>query len=235
MNDLRKAQTAIEAVARRFSATWKNSGDSRHAYITVGGKRVALEIRTLKPGGADRGNAAKPGLRFDKVVTRVTRHLEAALGKAVPEGMTVLVTITAPIRLPGKTATALQEKIHISLECAAPGRDEKTTIYRNHIRIRLLQHECRQAPKMIGFVHNPGTDPLALFGMTGELLELFGAEADKKHTRLAGDRWLVAVSPRAVSCVDAYRYICSQLRVVTGFKKILMLFSDGRVEVLEER
>jgi hypothetical protein len=32
--------------------------------------------------------------------------------------------------------------------------------------------------------------------------------------------------------LEAYRYIYSQLRMATGFKKILMVFGDGRVGML---
>ena len=37
---------------------------------------------------------------------------------------------------------------------------------------------------------------------------------------------------RGISCLDAYRYIYSQLRMATNFKRILMVFNDGRVEML---
>jgi hypothetical protein len=70
----------------------------------VDGKRVAVDITTLKRRGAGEGNAAKPRLRFDKVATRLIERLQATLGETVPDGTTVLLTITAPIRLPSKTA-----------------------------------------------------------------------------------------------------------------------------------
>jgi hypothetical protein len=55
--------------------------------------------------------------------------------------------------------------------------------------------------------------------MTRELLELIRGEAGGRATRLAGDRW-------------RYRHIYSQLRMATDFKKILMVFGDGRVGML---
>ena len=85
---------------------------------------------------------------------------------------------------------------------------------------------------MIGFVHNSDTDPLLLLNMTSELLELTGAEAGRRAPRLAGDRWLVVLSDRGISCLEAYRYIYSQLRMATGFSKILLVFGDGRVGIL---
>jgi hypothetical protein len=231
MRDLKKPERiAIEAVARWFSATLEKGSGSCDAYIVVAGKRIAIDIATLKPRGAGRGNAAKPHLRFDKVATRLMERLKATLDETVPDGMTVLLTITAPIRLPSRTAASLEEKIQTLLSRGSPGRDEKDTIHGNRVRIRFLRHESERAPKMIGFVHNSDSDPLLLFNMTRELLELPTAEPPG----LAVERWLVVISAAAISCLEAYRYIYSQLCLATGFEKILMVFSDWRVGMLTE-
>jgi hypothetical protein len=239
MRDLKKQeQTALEAVAKQFSATWEkvsdppDAYDAHDTYITAAGKRVAVDITTLKRRGTGQGNAAKPGLRFDKVATRVIERLQASVGETVPDGMTVLLTITAPIRLPSKTAASLEDKIQTLLGRGSPSRDEKYTIHGNRVRIRFLRDESGRAPKMIGFVHNPDSDPLLLFNMTRELLELVSAAAGRRAPRLAGDRWLVVISAGGSSCLEAYRSIYSQLRMTTDYKRILMVFGDGHVGML---
>jgi hypothetical protein len=232
MRDLKKQErTAIEAVARRFSATWEKGSDPPYAYIMVAGKRVAVDITTLHRRGT-KGNAAKPRLRFDKVATRLMERLQATLGETVPDGMTVLLTITAPIHLPSKTAASLEDKIQTLLGRGSPGREVQDTIHGNRVQIRLLRDQSERAPKMIGFVHNSDSDPLLLLDMTGELLELFSAEAARRAPRLAGDRWLVVISARKFSCLGVYRHIYSQLRMATHYEKILMVFGDGHVGTL---
>lgn len=236
MRDLNtQERTAIEAVARRFSATWEKGSDPPDAYIMVAGKRVAVDITTLKRRGAGQGYA-KPRLRFDKVATRLIERLEAALGETVPDGMTVVLTITAPIRLPSKTAASLEDKIQTLLGRGLPGRGKKDTIHGNRVQIRLLRDESKRAPKMIGFVHNSDSDPLLLLNMTRELLELVrpeaGRRAPKLAPRLSDDRWLVVISAREISCLEAYRYIYSQLSMATDFEKVFMVFGDGRVGML---
>ena len=225
-------RTAIEAVARRFSATWEKGSDPPDAYIMVAGKPVAVDIAALKRCGTGQGNAVKPRLRFDKVATRLMERLQATTGETVPDGMTVLLTITAPIRLPSKTAASLEDNIRTLLGRGSPGRDEKDTIHGNRVRVRLLRDESERAPKLIAFVHNSDSDPLLLFNMTRELLELISAEAGRRAPRRAGDRWLVVISARGSSCLEAYRYIYAQLRMATDFKKVLMVSGDGRVGVL---
>jgi hypothetical protein len=233
MRDLKKQErTAIEAVARQFSATWDKGSDPPDAYIMVAGKRVAVDITTLKRRGTGQGNAAEPRLRFDKVATGLIERLQATLGKTVPDGTTVLLTITAPIRLPSKTATSLEDKIQTLLGRGLPGRDEKVTIHGNRVQIRLLRDESERAPKMIGFVHNSDSDPLLLLNMTRELLELISGEVGRRAPTSAGDRWLVVISAGEISWLEAYRYIYSQLRMASDSKKILMVSGDGRDGVL---
>ena len=98
MRELNKQErAAIEAIARRFSATWEKGSDPPDAYIKVAGKRVAVDVTTLKRRGTGQGSAAGPRLRFDKVTTRLIERLQSTLAEIVPDGMTVLLTITAPI------------------------------------------------------------------------------------------------------------------------------------------
>jgi hypothetical protein len=171
-------------------------------------------------------------LRFDKVATRLIERLQATLGETVPNGITVLVTITAPIRLPSKTAAALEDKIQTLLGQALPSRDTKDTIHGNRVQIRFLRGESRGASKVIGFVRNSDSDPLLLLDMTCELLELLRAKAQRRPTRPVADRWLVVMSAGGSSSLQLYRTIHSQLRTATSFEKILMVFGDGRVEML---
>jgi hypothetical protein len=112
------------------------------------------------------------------------------------------------------------------------GRDEKITIHGNRIRIRVLRDASERAPKMIGFVHNPDSDPLLLLNMTRELLDVISARAGRRAMRHAGDRWLVLISASHISWLEAYRYIYSHLRMATDFEKIVIVFGDGRVGIL---
>jgi hypothetical protein len=231
----RQERIAIEAVAKRFSPKWEIGSDSADAYLKLAGKRVAVDIRSLKRGGTGQGKAAKPGLRFDKVVTKLIKRLGATLAEIVPDGMTVLLTITAPIRLPSKTAAALEGRIQALLGRGSPGRDEKDTMGGNRVLIRVLKKRSRGAPKFIGFVHNSDSDPRLLLNMTRELLELTSSEAARRAAGPLDDRWLVVIRGKGNSWLEAYHYIGSQLGRATDLKKILMVFGDGRVEELGRR
>jgi hypothetical protein len=107
---------------------------------------------------AGRGlSASKLGLRFDRVVVRVLGDLRAFAEGAAPEGVTVLVTITAPIRLPARTIDALWERIRAVL--AGHAAPESGDVHGNQVRVRLVTHGSGGYPKLVGFVHNPGSDP----------------------------------------------------------------------------
>src|SRR5438132_751453 len=139
MSELRKQkQAAIEAVARHFSATWEGGEEPADAYVTIAAKRVAVEVVTIKRVGNRRGDA-KPRLRFDRVALRLVGGLQAALHGSVPDGKTVLVTITAPIRLAAKTAAALEDQIRSHLAHRSAQREVKYRIHGNHVRVRFVE------------------------------------------------------------------------------------------------
>jgi len=232
MSALRKEErAAIEAVARHFGASWEEAGGSPDAYLTVAGKRVAVEVAVIGRRSADRGCLAKPRLRFDKVVLRLIGGLQAALREAVPDGQAVMLTVTAPIRLPGKTAAALESRIRDRLARRSARIAE--TIHGNRVRVRIVTGVSAKASKVIGFVHNPETDAEMLLNLAQSLLQEIGAAADKPPPkRFTGERWLVIADEHGFSQIEIHRQIHAQLSTTTGFKKILMVLAGGKVETL---
>jgi hypothetical protein len=234
MSGLRKHErAALEAVARHFSATWEKGEGPPDAYLTIARKRVAVEVTTIKQRIADPGGRTTPRLRFDRVALGLVRRLQARLCESVPDGKTVILTITAPIRVPAKTAAALENKIRTSLSRRSAPMEDRDTIHGNQIRVRLVKGGSRRTPKVIGFVHNPNSDPGVLLCITHSLIECIGAKAGKGTPgRSAGDRWLVLAGEDRLSHIEPYRHACSQLSIPTDFKKVLLVLAGGRIETL---
>jgi len=144
-----------------------------------------------------------------------------ALAKAVPEGRTVIVTITAPIRQDSKTGMVLEDKIRALL---ATGRAElDTTVHGNRIRVRILKGGASRTSKLIGFVHNPEPHPRALFEVARALLA--GMGSDKRPLR--GQCSLVIANEDGLAPVETVRQVCVALRARTVFKHILVAESGG--------
>lgn len=216
-----RERSAMEAVAKESSATWEEGSGLHHAYLKIAGKRVAVEIRTLKQHV--QGKVDKPRLRFDKVATRVLQRLREACGEIVPDGRTVLVTITAPIRLASKTVDALEDRIQALLQRRSKVVNAKETIHGNHVQIRLVRGGSKPAPKLIGFVHNPESDSTLLLDRASAWVEL---------VKRGVGGWLVVISDSDASWSEAHRAIYTQLGVENEFQKVVMVFGDGRVEDL---
>lgn len=105
--------------------------------------------------------AMKVRLRFDKVALRLSGDLKAALASAAPEGQAFLFTISAPIRLPGKTAAALEK-----LARSKPQEGERHKIvHGNEVRLRRLRGARKAMPRVLVFVHNAGSDAGAILAV----------------------------------------------------------------------
>jgi hypothetical protein len=218
------AHAALDAVARHFSGTWERGEDPREVYVSIAGKRVAIAVAIL-----DQRFVERPRLRFDRVALRLVRNLRSALGDAVPDGQSVILTVTAPIRLPGRTAAELEGKIRTCLGSKAA--EIKDTIHGNGIRLRLVKHGLAAQSKVIGFVHNPDSDPGVLMDLTSALIDVL----EPAPAGYSGERWLVLASEDRPSHIGTYRDICAQLSLPADFARILMVFAAGRVESLAEQ
>jgi hypothetical protein len=235
MSELREQErAAIEAVAKHFSATWQEGdGDWPGAYVTIAEKRIAVDATTITQTTTGRGGLTKPRLRFDLVALRLVGGLQAALSELVPDGEAVVLTVTAPIRLPSKTAATLENRIRDCLARRSAPVEVTDTIHRNQIRVRLVKGSSRRMSKVIGFVHNPDSDPDVLLRLTQLLLQHIGAAADRRPPeKFTGDRWLVVANNDRLSPIETYRQVYSQLSLSTDFKKILMVLAGGQVETL---
>ena len=117
-------------------------------------KSRMLKTVTIEREIGDRARAAKLKLRFDKVVRRVTGDLKTRLADVLPEGRSVVITVTAPIKHPAKTAEALENIVRDGL---ASGELCKM-IHGNKVRVRPITHVAMNMPKVLAFVHNAESD-----------------------------------------------------------------------------
>ena len=203
-----KAERAVlEAVAERFPRA---------------GKRTALSVVRVN-------DVPEPRLRFDRVAIGFVQRLRAALSESVPEGRTVVVTITAPIWKDSKTAAALEPEIRKLL--AARRSKLEIALHRNRIQVRVLKGGVATTPKLLGFVHNPDPGPAVLFELTSSVLACIGSGRNSSAAPV-NDRWLVIANQDRPAFLGVVRHVCSALRLRTVFKKILVTHSSGRVAPL---
>jgi len=165
------------------------------------------------------------------VATGLIERLRAALADVVPEGATVVLTITAPIRLPSKTADDLEARVRRLLARRPPGRDVTATVHGNGVRIGLVRDGSAGVPRVIGFVHNPGTDARRLVQMTREILSILAADPGPRRSRRGGERSRVVVSADGSEWLTVYRAIEAQLGASTGSATLRIVFRDGEVGV----
>lgn len=220
-------QTALEAVARHFSATLESGHDRAGAYLRVAGRPIALVVTAIESRASERVRATRHGLRFDRVALGLIERLRTALSGSVPDGETVITTITAPIKLPGKTAAALEDRIRKLLGARRAPARLTDTIHGNRIQAHVLKGGAPRTARLIGFVHNPDSDPAILLSVTRALLT--GIGSGERATR---SRWLVLVDHRGLVPIATYRQVYSQLYVGNVFEQTLVIRPGGEVVTL---
>lgn len=172
----------------------------------------------------------EPQLRFDKVVIRVSERLRVALRPVVPRGVTVVVTMTAPIRQAAKTTAALEARIRTQLARPARRRAARAVGHGNRIRIGFESSVPHGASPVVVFVHNPGTDPRVLLDMAHQWALWLRRLGRRKAARDITYRSHYQYSPGAV---EAYQHLAFTLGPPTAGRTLSIVFADGRKEALE--
>ena len=109
--------------------------------------------------------ASRLGLRFDRVVVRVLDHLKLFVGANAPEGLTVLLTLTAPVRAPKKMAVALEREVAALLQSGCPEAERSVVLQGNRAELRLVERAPTRAQGLLGFVHNPDVDAVVILNL----------------------------------------------------------------------
>jgi hypothetical protein len=226
-------QSAIEAVAKHFSATWESAAEPSDAYLTVRGQKIALGIAVLSQQSSRQKSVTKVRLREDKVAQRVLRDLESALHAPEPAGKSVILTLGAPIKVSRKLVVALTDVLVTYLESGSVEVDEKRTILGNRVRFRVLRLTSKWPAKVIGFVFTGDPAPGVLASTITSLHDEIVAMAKRRPPKgFSGDRWLVLVSDNWIADVKTYRRAYSLLSPSHDISMILMVSVSGRIEVL---
>ena len=110
-------------------------------------------------------------LRSDKVAVRLVDGVRSALRETVPEGVAVVFTVTAPIREPSKTKSALIEIIRTRFSLGAMLGDYAEAVYGNQVRVRLVTSQLPCIERVTGFVHNPNSSIISLLDVAQSLIE----------------------------------------------------------------
>jgi hypothetical protein len=123
--------------------------------------------RALAAGRLPAGTPAEalPRLRFDRVAQRVVRDLGATLSRAIPRNAALIVTVTAPIRLPAKTVAELGRQLAVPL-----ARNFDKIVCGNRVRAQMVRPRAPGAPKVVVFIHNPDPAPSGLFELAADWL-----------------------------------------------------------------
>ena len=155
---------------------------------------------------AQRGSlGAMPRLRFDKVALRLVQDIRGALEQAVPGGLCVVFTVTAPIREPSKTTAAVIEVIRAQLSLGNLLAKHEA-LYGNQIRVQVMKSRLPNAARVAGFVHNPDPPPTVLLEIAQSLLNCVKAPD-------------VARSNGTPPELDTLRRVCGQLLDADGCAK----------------
>ena len=112
----------------------------------------AVAVAVAEMGGC---RVSQLGLRFDRVALRILDQLTCHASACVPEGVSVILTLTAPIRMPKQVVSAIQSGLSTLVQDDGDRTERSIALVGGQARLRLVEGVPQDAPKLLGFVHNP--------------------------------------------------------------------------------
>jgi hypothetical protein len=221
----------IAAVSAAFSARWRPGEDPPDAYLTLGGKTVAVEISTLmQPVTDERGTRSR--LTDDLPTAALGEELNLELQALIPDGYRVSLILRSPILARAKTkrkiASLIRSLLHNILTFPP---HYHLAVNDNPVSIYLDYHGDAQQKKVtVGFMHRKAVADLG--ANTRYILEeRINVKAVKcKHLVGRGPLWLALLNDYWLADADTYRYALSLLSVKHPFDKILIVSGGGLVD-----
>ena len=110
-------------------------------------------------------------LRFDRVALRFIAQLQDELHDAIPDGATLLVTVTAPLRQASKTAKELIETLHPLCARKSARRELEGYVHGNAVAARIVRG-VTGSETVVVLVHNPDPNAGALIDEAARMLTI---------------------------------------------------------------
>jgi len=227
----RNERIALEAIAKHLAGARIRGRARGDALVRLADNRVTLTVVALTPQAAQARRSARPHLRLDRVALEVVSRVRTAIQGRVPDKRTIVVAITAPIRVAAKTAAALSSRILSRVSGRARAERSLYRIHGNSIQIWILQGGIGTTSKLVGCVHNRDVDPRIFVEVTRALLAAIGPHRRAAARRYRA-RWLLIENQDDRLPIETYQNVCQQLRLATAFERLLVALPDGRIETL---
>lgn len=180
----------------------------------------------------DRGT--RPRLSDDSVAVALANELDAELGHLIPCGHTIGLIIRSPIANRRKTQAALAKKLRALIaDLASFPSDQPIELHGNTITPYLNHHGAPGYKKISAVITHRSASP-DILSNTQYILEDRICVKGEKCVHITGPVWLALLNDYFLTNLHTYKYALSFLALAHPFEKILLVGSDGTVEVLYE-
>lgn len=220
----------VEALCAALSGTWQAGEDPPDAYLSYEGTEVAVEISTLTQHVVSDSGAAIPRLSQDTGAIRLCDELDGELGKDVPNGVYVILTLHSPINKIHKFKESLKQQV-ISMIKSSVALDEVIDIKGNKVRVHLVHGERPSGKKIIGIVANKNTS----FNISDNAEYILRQRIEEKTKKCANVNhrplWLALFNDYWLAEPRSYQEALKALSIGHPFEKLFLV--DGGKHVHE--
>ena len=162
----------LNSVSRFYGGDWDAGEDPPDAYLTVTGRRIAVEVSTLTQRVTD-DTGTRSRISDDAGAIRLANELDLEVGSSVPTGKRVMLVLSSPIADRRKTKPTLAAEIRSLLSADATKRN--VTIRGNDVEISVYDWDGLDGKKIVALVKSRSSSPDILKNATSILEDRIGS------------------------------------------------------------
>ncbi|MFH1372899.1 MAG: hypothetical protein ABII79_03790 [bacterium] len=216
----------VKTLCAVLSGTYRAGENPPDAYLSYEGKEVAVEISTLTQHVISDSGDAIPRLSQDTGVIRLCDELDGELGKDVPNGVYVILTLHSPINKIRKFKELLKQQV-ISIIKSSVALDKIIDIKGNIVKVRSVHGERPDGKKIIGIVINKNTSS----NISDNVVYILGQRIEEKTIKCMNVNhrplWLALFNNYWLAESRLYQEALKTLSIEHPFEKIFLV-DDGK-------
>ena len=223
----------IGALADFMSGTWAAGEDPPDAYLTFGGKTVAVEISTLNQYVGDHSGKLISRFSQDATALKLIEELNKELSTRLPRNCTVHLSLESPINKKRKFKPLLAKKILELTKHLDDSQPVEYSAFENKVEIHLNSSERPAGDKVVGLVMNQNASADILMNAQFILDDRLAVK-DKKcqFLKFGGSLWLALFNDYWLADVETYKQAIARSTVRHRFHKVLLVSGNRSVETL---
>lgn len=218
------------------AVTSQEGEDPPDIYLTINGKKIAVEITRLSPVSFDENGGMQNRNTQDIFGVNLCNELDSKLKSKVPPEIDVVLALHVPVNNPRRYKKELFKLIESILDKEIKvGSRQTASVLGHKVDINFVSNRAHSKKKIVGVIFNDNSNAHILSNAITIMKDRILEKGQKcKNILPSGTKWLALLNDYWLADSDTYSQAIKSISTKHGFEKIFLVSDHGAVSELAE-